>query len=65
MPNSFQNMTIQIDEVKKEDRLRPWNVDTISKDGFSKTLVNNPPPRPDTSKMTEDEKESYTKEFFK
>jgi len=55
----------KIEDVKKEDRLRPWNVDTISKDGFSKTLVNNPPPRPDTSKMTEDEKESYTKEFFK
>jgi len=55
----------KIDDVKKEDRLRPWNVDTISKDGFSKTLVNNPPPRPDTSKMTEDEKESYMKEFCK
>ena len=59
------NSAPQIDDVKKEDRLRPWNVDTISKDGFSKTLVNNPPPRPDTSKMTEDEKESYMKEFCK
>jgi len=60
-----EDAAAKIDDVTKEDRLRPWNVDTISKDGFSKTLVNNPPPRPDTSKMTEDEKEAYMKEFVK
>ena len=27
-------------EVEKEEKSRPWNVDTLSKDGFSKTIMN-------------------------
>ena len=49
-------------EVKKEERLRPWNVDTISKEGFSKTVVNTQPSRKD-KEMTEDERLKYMKEF--
>lgn len=50
-------------EVKKRERLMPWNVDTLSKDGFAKTLINKDKPRPDTSKMSEEEREEYYKKF--
>jgi cell division cycle protein 37 len=40
-------------------------VDTISKEGFSKTVVNKAPPRPDTSKMSDDEREKFMKAFVK
>jgi len=50
------------EEVEKEERLRPWNVDTISKAGFSKTTINKPLPRQDEN-ITEEEKEKRMKEF--
>lgn len=50
------------EEVEKEKRLRPWNVDTISKAGFSKTTINKPVPRKDEN-MTEEEREKKMKEF--
>ena len=45
-------------------QLAPWNVDTISKEGFSKTIVNNAPKREEKN-MTEEEREKYMKEFVK
>jgi len=50
------------EEVEKEERLRPWNVDTISKEGFSKTKINKPVPRQDEN-LTEEEREAKMKEF--
>lgn len=44
--------------------MAPWNVDTISKEGFSKTVVNKPAPRVE-KEMTEEEKVAYMKEFTK
>jgi cell division cycle protein 37 len=36
----------EIDEsMKKKERLTPWNVDTIGKESFSKTVINTPKPR--------------------
>ena len=32
-------------EVQDEEKHMPWNVDTLSKEGFSKTVVNKPMPR--------------------
>lgn len=55
----------KVKEVEKEEKLRPWNVDTISTDGFSKTLINTLPPPVDKSNMSEEEKESYMREFVK
>lgn len=52
------------EEVKKEEKLRPWNVDTISTEGFNKTLVNSQPKRKDDD-MTPEEKENYLREFVK
>lgn len=49
-------------ELDKEERLQPWNVDTISKDGWEKTIINKPqkmqPPA-----LTEEEKERRYKTF--
>jgi len=50
------------EEVEKEERLRPWNVDTISKEGFSTTKINKPVPRKDEN-LTEEEREARMKDF--
>lgn len=51
------------EEVKKKEKLQPWNVDTLSKDGFQKTLINKPKPRIDTSQMSDEERDAYYKSF--
>ncbi|XP_075869543.1 hsp90 co-chaperone Cdc37-like isoform X1 [Nelusetta ayraudi] len=51
---SFEKM---IEEHMRQEKKLPWNVDTMSKEGFSKSLFNI---RPDTSKETEqDEVEKH------
>jgi len=47
------------EELLKEERLAPWNVDTIGKPGFSKTVINATKPK-DQKEMTDEEK---TKQF--
>lgn len=52
----------QFEELEKEERLQPWNVDTISKDGWDKTIINKPQKmRP--SPLTDEEKEQRYREF--
>ncbi|XP_049884812.1 hsp90 co-chaperone Cdc37 [Pectinophora gossypiella] len=53
------------EELKKKDKQTPWNVDTISEPGFTKTVINNPPPRPSDENLTEEEKEERMKKFIK
>lgn len=50
------------EEVEKEERLQPWNVDTISKDGWEKTIINKPQKLQSTS-LTDEEKERRYKDF--
>jgi len=49
-------------EVAKEEKLQKWNVDTISKDGFSKTKINKSVRRQE-EELTEEEKEQKMREF--
>ena len=42
----------------------PWNVDTISQPGFSKTVFNTGPSKK-VEELTEEERETRTREFFK
>lgn len=49
-------------EIEKEERLQPWNVDTISKDGWEKTIINEPKKMPPPA-LTEEEKELRYKDF--
>jgi len=51
-------------DLEKEAKAQPWNVDSLSSDGFSKTLINNAP-KFSTSQMTDEEKEDYMKKFVK
>uniref|UniRef100_A0A2R5LG14 Hsp90 co-chaperone Cdc37 n=1 Tax=Ornithodoros turicata TaxID=34597 RepID=A0A2R5LG14_9ACAR len=50
--------------LEKKEKLLPWNVDTISKEGFTKTILNKPEPR-QVEPLTEEEKEKRQKQFVK
>lgn len=50
-------------EIEKKEKSLPWNVDTISKEGWSKTIINKPTPKVDRSKMSEEELEQLYKDF--
>ncbi|XP_010775790.1 hsp90 co-chaperone Cdc37 [Notothenia coriiceps] len=47
-------------EHNREEKKMPWNVDTLSKEGFSKSVVN---VLPDATEETEEEKETKHKTF--
>ncbi|GFS24283.1 hsp90 co-chaperone Cdc37-like [Elysia marginata] len=53
------------EELKREERLTPLNIDTICKEGKSKTLINKSAPPP--KELTEDEKiekqQAFTKKY--
>lgn len=53
------------DELRKKERQTPWNVDTISEPGFTKTVINTKPARPKDENLTEEEKEKKMKKFIK
>ncbi|XP_040202350.1 hsp90 co-chaperone Cdc37 [Rana temporaria] len=48
------------DELKKKEKTLPWNVDTLSKEGFSKSVFNT---KPENSEVSEEEKEQKHKTF--
>ncbi|XP_041831078.1 hsp90 co-chaperone Cdc37 [Melanotaenia boesemani] len=50
----------KVDEHNREEKKMPWNVDTLSKDGFSKSIVN---VKPESFEETEEEKEQKHKTF--
>ncbi|XP_014249360.1 hsp90 co-chaperone Cdc37-like [Cimex lectularius] len=55
----------QIEErLKNKERLTPWNIDTISQPGYTKTLIKrNSPTKPPT--LTEEEREKRLQDFIK
>jgi len=50
----------KLEKHRREEKKMPWNVDTLSKDGFSKSIVN---VKPDSAEETEEEKEQKHKTF--
>lgn len=50
----------KLEEHRREEKKMPWNVDTLSKEGFSKSIVN---VVRDASEETEEEKEKKHKTF--
>ncbi|XP_047658927.1 hsp90 co-chaperone Cdc37 isoform X1 [Tachysurus fulvidraco] len=50
----------KIDEHRREEKKMPWNVDTLSKEGFSKSVLNI---KPEVKEETEEEKEKKHKTF--
>ncbi|EDV96740.1 GH16432 [Drosophila grimshawi] len=52
-------------DIKKKEKKTPWNVDTISKPGFEKTVINKKVPRQPEENLTEEERGQLMKEFVK
>lgn len=60
-----QELKKKEDELQKKERHTPWNVDTISKPGFAKTVINTKPSRPKEEDLTDEEREQRMKDFVK
>ncbi|KAK7605395.1 hypothetical protein V9T40_007253 [Parthenolecanium corni] len=54
----------ELQHKEKASNVTPWNVDTISQPGFTKTVVNKPAPRK-KDELSEEEKEKKFKSFIK
>lgn len=52
-------------ELKKKEKLQPWNVDTLSQPKFSKTIINKKEEKKSYDEMTDEEKEQHMKQFVK
>lgn len=52
-------------EIEKKEKKTPWNVDTISKAGFNKTVVNKKLNRVQDDNLTEEEREQRMKKFIR
>ncbi|XP_053708035.1 hsp90 co-chaperone Cdc37 [Synchiropus splendidus] len=50
----------KLEDHRREEKKMPWNVDTLSKEGFSKSIVN---VKPEQTEETEEEKEKKHKTF--
>ncbi|CAN7993269.1 unnamed protein product [Ixodes pacificus] len=50
------------ESLDKKEKLTPWNVDTISKEGFTKTILNKPEPRKEEV-LSEEDRERKQKQF--
>ncbi|XP_039966827.1 hsp90 co-chaperone Cdc37 [Bactrocera tryoni] len=55
----------QEDELINKEKKAPWNVDTISKPGFEKTVLNKQALRKPDENLSEEEKEARMKKFVK
>lgn len=65
LQNEEMKLLKKEEDLKKKDKTTPWNVDTISEPGFTKTVINTKPPRPKDDNMTEEEKEAQMKKFIR
>lgn len=55
----------QEDSLRKKEKKTPWNVDTICKEGISKTIINTQQPRENLEGLPEEEREKLSREFIK
>ncbi|XP_055844020.1 hsp90 co-chaperone Cdc37 [Episyrphus balteatus] len=53
------------DDLRKKEKKTPWNVDTISKPGFQKTVINKKPTKAELEGLSEEERENRMKNFVK
>uniref|UniRef100_A0A8D0DTH8 Hsp90 co-chaperone Cdc37 n=1 Tax=Salvator merianae TaxID=96440 RepID=A0A8D0DTH8_SALMN len=56
-----KNWDEKVEELRKKEKSMPWNVDTLSKDGFSKSVFNVKSEQPDEE--SEEQKEKKHKTF--
>lgn len=60
-----KKLLLKEDEIKKEEKLQPWNIDTLSKPKFSKTIINKKDDTKSYEEMTDEEKEQHMRKFVK
>lgn len=61
-----KKITQHEEEMKKKEKLTPWNVDTIGQEGFAKTVINKKLPRKDEEALLSDEeKEKRMRQYVK
>lgn len=60
-----KNLNREADELVLEEKKQPWNVDTISKPGFEKTVINTMPKSQQEEELTDEEREKRMKAFVK
>ena len=69
LKDKLKELEQEEEEVKKKDeqmqkeKLQPLNVDTLSKDGFQKTLINKPA-RVDAMAVSDEERDQWYKKFI-
>ncbi|CAK8675779.1 unnamed protein product [Clavelina lepadiformis] len=56
-----ENFRKKEQELENKDKLTPWNVDTICKEGFSKSIINKSPK--EAKELSEDEQFEQQKDF--
>lgn len=55
----------QADDLRLQEKKTPWNVDTISKPGFAKTIINTKTVKQSYDDLTDEEKEIKMRDFVK
>jgi cell division cycle protein 37 len=60
-----KKLQLHEEELKKKEKLQPWNVDTLSQPKFSKTIINTKADTKAYNEMTDEEKEAHMKKFVK
>lgn len=60
-----EDLSLAEQTIKSKEQKAPWNVDTISKPGFAKTVINKKPARQTDENLTEEEREQKMKKFVK
>lgn len=56
-------VSLKEDQLRSKERKMPWNVDTISKPGFAKTILNKQPKLQTEEELSEEEREERMREF--
>jgi len=52
-------------ELERQERLEPWNVDTIAQEGFSKSRINKVQEAKHEEQLSEEERQARAAKFFK
>jgi cell division cycle protein 37 len=60
-----KKLQLEEQELKKKEKLQPWNVDNLSQPKFSKTIINKKEEAKSYDEMTDEEKEQHMKKFIK
>lgn len=61
--NEGKQLDREEEELTKKEKKAPWNVDTISKPGFQKTVINKQTKRKEDENLTEEQREQRMRKF--